>query len=93
MSWGPGNVTLCRAVLEFGLLTGLKSSLSSPLGAAQTARLCIGMKFGFRSGILNLFRISVLSAYRTVCLASVLGHIDDAMWELGNGGGCLLSVT
>jgi hypothetical protein len=51
------------------------------------------MKFGFRSGILNLVQISVLSAYRAVCLASVLGHIDDAMWELGNGGGCLLSVT
>jgi hypothetical protein len=35
--WGPGNVTLCRAVLEFDLLAGLKSRLSFPLGAAQTA--------------------------------------------------------
>jgi len=37
--------------------------------------------------------ISVLSVYWTACLASVLGHIDDAMWEMGNGGGdCLLPV-
>lgn len=93
LSLGPGNVTLCRDVLQFRLLAGLKSSLSFRLGAAQTARLCIGTKFGFRLGILNLVRISVLSAYLTVCLASVLGHIDDAMWELGNGGGCLLPVT
>jgi hypothetical protein len=86
-------MSVCRDVLEFCLLAGLKSSLSSPLEAAQTARLCIGMKFGFSLGILNLVWISVLSAYRTVCLAGVLGHIDDAMWALGNGGGCLLSVT
>jgi len=78
--------------LEFGLLGGLKSSLSFPLGAAQKARVGIGTKFGFRLGILNLVWISVLSAYRTVCLASVLGHIDDAVWELENGGGCLILV-
>jgi len=79
--------------LEFGLLTGLKSSLSFSLGAAQTAMLRIGTKFCFRLGILNLVWISVLSAYRTACPASVLGDIDDAMWGLGNGEGCLIPVT
>jgi hypothetical protein len=88
--WGPGNVTLCRAVLEFGLLAGLKSSLSFPLGKA---RVGTGTKYGYRLGILYLVWISVLSAHRTVSLASVLGHNDDAVWELGNGGGCLLPVT
>jgi len=31
LSLGPGNVTLCPVVLEFGLLAGLKGSLSFPL--------------------------------------------------------------
>jgi len=79
--------------LEFGLLAGLKSTLSFPLGAAQKARVGIGTKFGFRLGILNLVWIPVLSAYLTACLASVLGEIDDAVRELGNGGGCLIPVT
>ena len=45
---------------------------------------CPGMywyEFCFRLGILNLVWISVLSVYRTVCLASFLGHIGDAMCE------------
>jgi len=37
-------------------------------------------------GILYLVWISVLSTYRTVCLTSVLGHIDDAMWKLEKKG-------
>ena len=59
-----------------------KNTASFSLGATQMAWLCTGTEFGFVWGILNFVRIRVLSTYRTVRLASVLGHIDDAIWKL-----------
>ena len=47
-----------------------KKSLSFPLGAAQTVQICIGIKLGFHAWIWNLVWVFVLSAYRTVSLAS-----------------------
>jgi hypothetical protein len=48
--WGPGTVTLCQAVLEFGLLAGLKSSLSFPPWSCRDGRVMYWLESWFSFG-------------------------------------------
>jgi hypothetical protein len=87
-----GYITLCRVVFLFGM-RGLawKSSLSS-FEATETIRVCIGIKFALVWDF--ILSLDLCPFGIPDHLASVLGHIDDALWVMGNRGwgGCLLPV-
>jgi hypothetical protein len=77
--WGSGSITV---------LSRLPLWLASRLGRTQPrSALELRRRTGYVLVLnLNLDRIGVLSTYRTDCLESVLGNINDTMWKLEKMG-------
>jgi len=79
---------LCSFVFYFGWLAGLEGHSLVPLSEPQRRPgYILVLNLVFVWGFWIYFGSLFFRHTGTSVLASVLGHIDDAMWELNNGGG------